>query len=337
MAPDSLRQAAQLSFSFSNKVRSYFPGFIFCLLIVIASVYITEHYGGPALLMALLFGMAFHSLSQYPEYKTGIEFCSTTLLRLGVALLGVRISLDQVSELGSLPLINVGVTLPATIIFSLLFGKLLNLNLFQRLVAGVAVAICGVSAALAVAAIIPGKDKNTKNLLAIAVGVTGLSTLSMIFYPGLAKTLGLGIEQTGVFLGSSIHDVAQVAGAGYLLSYEVGDLATYTKMLRVALLVPIVFLLSLIFKTQESNQSKLPWFLIVFALLAGINSLHLIPQVVVEYATNGSKLFLMLALAAMGVRTNLLEMASVGWNPFILLLLNSLFIGICSLGFVMLL
>lgn len=322
--------------SFIQQSRQYVPGMIFCLLVVMASVYITEHYGGPALLMALLFGMAFHSLSKYPEYKPGIDFSASTLLRLGVALLGLRISLDQITALGFMPVTAVALSLPLTILFSLLMGKILKLNTFQQVVSGAAVAICGVSAALAVAAILPNKDKNAKNLLAIVVGITGFSTLAMISYPTLSNLLGLTTEQAGVFLGSSIHDVAQVAGAGYLLGDATGDLATYTKMLRVAMLVPVVMLLSLIFNNGGNTQSRLPWFLIVFVALAAINSTGVVPELITTAATNASKLCLMLALAAMGVRTNLVELAEVGIRPFTLLLLNSIFVAGCALTIVLL-
>ena len=216
-----------------------FPGFLVSVVIAVAAQFLSDHYGAPAMLMALLLGIAFHFLAEDGRCVEGINVTARQVLRFGVALLGARISVELLIGLGPglITLVIAGVVL--TILFGLLGARLLNRGWRFALLTGGAVAICGASAALAISAVLPpGKDHQRFTLLTV-VGVTTLSTVAMVVYPLVVGSLVLDARGAAIFLGGSIHDVAQVVGAGFMISAEVGEGATLVKLLRVALLVPV--------------------------------------------------------------------------------------------------
>ena len=127
---------------------------------------------------------------------------------------------------------------------------------------GGAVAICGASAALAISSILPKSGSRERDTIFTVIAVTTFSTIAMIVYPVIVTFIGLDDRAAGVFLGGTIHDVAQVVGAGYSISEEVGDLSTIIKLFRVSMLVPVVLLLTLMFraKTTEARGFFIPPF-----------------------------------------------------------------------------
>jgi uncharacterized integral membrane protein (TIGR00698 family) len=209
--------------------------------IALASQWLAQHYGAPVMLFALLFGMTFHFLHQEGRCIPGIEFSSKAILRFGVALLGARITASQILGLGLTPIITVIVGIGSTIALGAFLARRMGLRSSFGVLSGGAVGICGASAALAIASVLPrGKDAERDTILAV-VTVTALSTIAMITYPLLTAALHLDHTRAGIFLGGTIHDVAQVVGAGYMISPHTGDVATYVKLLRVTMLLPVVF------------------------------------------------------------------------------------------------
>ncbi|MFT5691167.1 MAG: putative integral membrane protein (TIGR00698 family) [Oceanicoccus sp.] len=316
------------------------PGIGFCLVVVLAANYMAEHYGSPLILMALLLGMAFNNIYKYEEFSRGLEFCAKSILRMGVALLGVRITFDQISELGFQPVLVVVVVVIATIAFSVVLARTLKVDKVMGIISGAAVAICGVSAAMAVAAVLPTSKASEKYLLCTVICVTGLSTIVMVLYPGAVTSLDMSPEQMGIFLGASIHDVAQVFGAGHMISEQVAELATYTKMLRVMMLVPVIMVLVILFRKtmNPSNESQdgykklvlVPGFLIAFTVLVIVSNLEILAPTVVSSMEDLSGICLLIAMAALGTKTNLVELYKVGRKPFLLLLSNTIFIAVLA-------
>ena len=205
-------------------LRQNWPGIAISMVIALAASFVSATYGGPQLLYALFFGIAFHFLSEDPTCRPGIEFCSKTLLRTGVALLGARITFDQIKSLGIQPILVVIGAVLATILFGWALSKWLKRPAEEGFLSGGAVGICGASAALAISAVLPQTRENEKFTLLTVVGVTTLSTLAMIAYPLLVSALGLDPTLAGIFIGGTIHDVAQVVGAGYLITSWRGDI-----------------------------------------------------------------------------------------------------------------
>ena len=311
------------------------PGVLTAITIAMAASFISEHQGGPQLLYALFFGMAFNFAANGEKVKAGIEFASRQILRFGVALLGARITAEQISGLGAAPIMMVIGGVILTILFGALVGLLLGRPKTEGLLTGGAVAICGASAALAISAVMPKNEENQRFTLFTVVGVTTLSTVAMIAYPAITRALDLDPGAASVFLGGTIHDVAQVVAAGYMISPEVGDGATFVKLLRVAMLLPVVLVLSLVFRTRGEGGNRpplLPGFLIGFAILVVINSLGIIPKPVTDAASHLSRWCLVVAIAALGVKTSLQQLASLGWRPVLMLAVDTVFLAGLILG-----
>ena len=268
--------------------RSNYRGVMLALAVAAAARFFSDHYGAPAMLFALLFGIAFNFLSTDDRCAPGIEFASKTLLRAGVALLGFRLSLSEIASLGAGSLLAVAGLLVLTIAFGILVAPLLGRHWRFGLLTGGAVAICGASAALAISAVLPRREGLEKDTLFTVMAVTTLSTVAMVTYPILTKLLGFGDAETGFVIGATIHDVAQVVGAGYSVSEIAGNLATLVKLERVALL-PIVLLAITLFSGKgERKGVGLPAFLVGFVACVLINSSGLTPSVVLRQSLPGS-------------------------------------------------
>lgn len=290
------------------------PGIGLALTVAAAASFLAEHYGGPVMLFALLIGMAFNFLATEGRCAAGIAFSSRTILRLGVALLGVRITFADISALGFGTVLAVVGLITLTVATGFVASRFFGRKWRFALLTGGAVAICGASAALALAAVIPPNDKMERNTLFTVVAVTTLSTLAMIAYPILFTTLGLNDTEAGFLIGATIHDVAQVVGAGYSVSDSAGEIATIVKLLRVALL-PVVLLIviaCLRSRASEGARPTIPWFVVAFAILVAVNSLGLIPQAVTRVASETSRWMLVTAISALGVKTSLKAMTEVG-------------------------
>lgn len=287
-----------------------------CIVIALAASFLAGHYGAPVMLFALLLGMAFHFLSDDTTCVPGIEFCASTLLRIGVALLGARVSLDQLLSLGTDTLVIAPLLVAGTILAGVILARLLGRSTQFGLLAGGAVAICGASAALAIAAVLPRNEASERDTLFTVIAVTALSTFAMVVYPILFSALDYDEAQVGFLIGMTIHDVAQVVGAGYAVSPEAGDVAVFVKLLRVTLLPVIVLILSLSYRKSRSEgahqASPVPLFVIAFAAIMGLNSFGLIPEPVVEASNSASRWLLITAIAALGVKTSLKSVASLG-------------------------
>lgn len=311
------------------------PGAALAAVIALAATFVSQLHGGPQLLYALFFGMAFNFAANGEKVKAGIEFASRQILRFGVALLGARITAEQISGLGAVPIMMVIGGVVLTILFGALVGRLLGRPKTEGLLTGGAVAICGASAALAISAVMPKNEENQRFTLFTVVGVTTLSTVAMIAYPAIARALDLDPGAASVFLGGTIHDVAQVVAAGYMISPEVGDGATFVKLLRVAMLLPVVLVFSLVFRTRGEGGARpplLPGFLIGFAILVVINSIGIIPKPVTDAASHLSRWCLVVAIAALGVKTSLQQLASLGWRPVLMLAVDTVFLAGLILG-----
>jgi len=307
-------------------LRTQFPGLLAAATVGLAASFLSDHYGGPTMLYALLLGMAFHFLSQEGRCVEGIATASRTVLRIGVALLGMRITLGQIAELG----IETPLLMVATVAFTTLVGivaaRLMGLDRAFGVLTGGAVAVCGASAALAIAAVLPRTEQSERDTIFTVIGVTTLSTVAMILYPMIVSGFGLGPNSAGIFLGGTIHDVAQVVGAGYSLSTQTGDTATFVKLLRVAMLLPIVMVVSLAFGVRSEQGKKpplLPLFLVAFAVLVGINSTGWVPALVTTGLNDLSRWCLVTAIAALGMKTSLKAMTQLGPKPVILLLVET--------------
>lgn len=313
--------------SFSH-LQLLLPGILMSGTVAAASTFISEHYGAPVMLMALLIGMALHFLHEETKCAAGIDFTASSMLRVGVALLGARITVDEISSLGATPALIVVGCVGATILFGVLVARLASRPAQFGILTGGSVAICGASAALAISCVLSKTSLRQQDTMLTVVAVTTLSTLAMIVYPIWFSVLGFSEQETGFLIGATIHDVAQVAGAGYAVSQETGDLAIITKLLRVSLLPVVVFILtiSLLNGRERGSGATFPWFVIAFAVLVLVNSLGLIPQDVAQLLRDLSKWLLVFSIAAIGMKTSLQATMGVARMSFFLIVMETLFL-----------
>lgn len=318
-----------------DHIKRLFHGVLICVIVAFAANFLSLSYGVPTMLFALLLGMALNFLMESPSCEPGICFASTTLLRIGIALLGIRITVDDIASLGLVPVLVVVSSVIATLFFGVFAAKVLQLKGRFGLLAGGSVAICGASAALAISSVMPNDDYNRRMTILTVISVTTLSTVAMIAYPLLARYLQLDEQQTSLFIGGTIHDVAQVVGAGYSVSSDVGELSTFIKLLRVTMLIPIVFCIATFVynakSTGRGSRSKLkdfiPYFLLGFIFFLTVNSLGIVPTEVKQGLSSLSSILLVIAISGLGIKTSLKEVAAVGWKPFGLIVANTLFLA----------
>lgn len=326
----------------NQKCRDIWPGVGISAITGMAALFLSDHYGAPAMLFALLLGMAISFLyHQDTPCKTGIEFVACHVLRTGVALLGLRIAFGDLVTLGWQTAAMLAFAIVSTILLGVGLSKAMGMQKRFGALTGGAVGICGASAALAISTVLPdGKNKERDTLLTV-IGVTALSTLAMIAYPILVKHFGMDDTSASIFLGGTIHDVAQVVGAGYSVSEQTGDLATLTKLVRVAMLMPVVVCMMYVIKhfntntTSSTDVPKLPTFLIAFVLLMMVNSLVDIPVFITETANELSRFFLVTAITAIGMKSNLGKLVEVGIKPILLMIIETAWIALLILAFIL--
>ena len=222
----------------------------------------------------------------------------------------------------------------ATILFGFVGARFLGRGWRLALLTGGSVAICGASAAMAIAAVLPKNQHSERNLIFTVLSVTVLSTVAMIAYPIISQTLGLDDRATGVFIGGTIHDVAQVVGAGFSVSEDAGETATLVKLIRVTMLAPVVLVFSLMFRSMQDEGDQqgarpplVPTFVLGFLGLAALNSFGVFPEIVVSAASDVSRWALLISIAAVGMKTSLRRILEVGGQSVALIVAETVFIA----------
>jgi uncharacterized integral membrane protein (TIGR00698 family) len=317
------------------------PGLLVTSLVAMAAAFLGSHYKGSMLLFALLIGLSLHFISDDKRCTAGIQFASSTVLRVGVALLGLRLTTDHLVAIGWQTVAALLVAVSLTVAFGVLLAWLFKVESALGLLIGGATAICGASAALAISSVLPKSPSLERNTTLTVVGVTTLSTVAMVVYPVITRWLGFDAATAGMFIGATIHDVAQVVGAGFSLSPQAGDAATITKLIRVAFLMPVLVVVSLVVRSRTTGAGTavkaplLPWFAVAFVVLMLVNSTGWVPGSVQSGASSLSQAFLVLAIAGIGLKTSLQEVTQLGWRPVAMIFLVTLGLAFLSGGYLM--
>jgi uncharacterized integral membrane protein (TIGR00698 family) len=304
------------------------PGFILSAIVAVVAVYGAPYIARlvtiPAMVLALVVGIVLNPLAVRPVFQPGITFCVKKLLRWAVALLGVRIALGDIAALGWSSGILVVASMAITIVAGFIFARLLGLPAPYGALAGSATAVCGASAALATATVLPDYRQKDADVVFVVIAVNALATLAMVFYPPLAVALGFEPHVTGILLGGTIHDVAQVVGAGYAVSDTVGNTAVIVKLFRVFLLLPVVLAVGWWFARAgaAANTARVPVPVFAFAFLALCIVNSILPSTALAPAYAGIKYWLveastdglLIAISALGLGTSLSSITSLGWR-----------------------
>jgi uncharacterized integral membrane protein (TIGR00698 family) len=269
----------------------------------------------------------------------GVDYAKSILLKAGVILFGFRITFAQVAGVGWHGLLTDVVMLVGTFILAVQLGKrVFKLDEQTTILIGAGSSICGAAAVMATEPVI--KAQAHKVSVAVATVVV-FGTLSMFAYPIMFEFMGLSEHAYGVFVGSTIHEVAQVVAAGTAVSANAADTAVIEKMLRVMMLAP--FLVGLSFWQSKKHANihaqgsehksgiTIPWFAVLFIVASGIHSLPIIPQVATSAIVWFDNILLTIAMVALGLRTHVGAIRQAGIKP--LLLAGCLFLFLTLGGF----
>ena len=301
------------------------PGLAVCGTASLAAAWLSEHYGFPIILLGLLVGLALSFLGHEPRMHRGLDYASRTFLRIGIVVLGFQVTFAQIGALGPVPFLALAVVMAAAFAAAMAAARAVGQSAFAGVLAGGATAICGASAALALYGVI-GKHRLSQAQFALTlVGVSLASALAMSVYPVIAAELALTDRQAGFLIGASIHDVAQAIGGGYAFSDTAGSHATIVKLARVALLAPLVALVSLaIGGGDEGAQGgavwrrlALPWFIVAFLATLTLNSLIAVPAPWSAALLTLSKGLLLVAVTATAMRSRLELLLDAGWRAVV--------------------
>lgn len=301
---------------------AWLPGLVVALVLTGAATWISGLLHQPVAPFALAAGFLIAApLARRLDLTPGLMMAERPLLRAGIALLGLRIALGDLAHLGPETLVLVLGCVALTLAAGSAIGRLFGLPRGFSVLAASATAICGASAAMAVASVLPKGPETERQTGYVVAVVATLSTLAMLAYPAIAHFAGLPPAAAAIFLGASIHDVAQVAGAGYAVSPAVGDMAVTVKLFRVSLLALVVAAVALAFASRAQQGSRparpvlLPGFVIAFFTLAAVRSSGAVPAGVLPPATFASNLLIGAGVVAVGAKTSVAGLRSMGWRP----------------------
>jgi uncharacterized integral membrane protein (TIGR00698 family) len=286
------------------------------------------------MILAIFMGITFHNLVRTPAWaKPGVAFSLRRILRFAIILLGLQLTAQQIVAVGGTGLAVILTTLLSTFIVTTWAGRLLGVDgkLAQLIAAGTS--ICGASAVIATNTVTDAPDEDVAYAIAC---VTVFGSIGMFGYPLLLGVLPLSPHAYGLWAGSSIHEVAQVVAAAYQDGTQAGDFATIAKLTRVMMLAPVVLSLGLLARSLGTGskgraQVPTPWFVLGFIALIGINSLFAIPTAIKAPVGMVTTFGLSIALAAMGLETDIRKLRAKGLRPLLLGLIAFFFIAGFSL------
>jgi len=323
---------------------STLSGIWFVSLFAFASMYIADlpfirGMGISPLVVAIVFGMIYGNSLRHKlpsEWAPGVVFSSKNILRFAIVFYGFRVTYQQVFAVGVDALIIDAIIVMGTFIVGWQLGtRVFGLDRDSSMLIASGASICGAAAVIAT----EGTLKSEAHKVSMAVAtVVIFGTIAMFLYPMLYNSgiLGFDAKTYGIYVGSTVHEVAQVVVAGNAVGVEAGNTAVIVKMTRVMMLAP--FLLALAFfltrgaqKTGEKTKIMIPWFAVYFLGVVGFNSLNLLPTSAVDTINTIDTFLLAMAMAALGIETNLNKIKNVGMKPVYLAL--TLFVWLAFGGY----
>jgi uncharacterized integral membrane protein (TIGR00698 family) len=296
------------------------------------------------LIIAIVLGMAFHNtIGTSAACKPGVVFSMRRVLRFAIVLLGLQLSLSQLVSVGIVGIAIIALTLAGTFVFTVWLGHRLGIDhkLAQLIASGTS--ICGASAVIATNTVTRASDEDVAYAVA---SVMVFGSVSILLYPAMGGLLQLTPHAFGLWAGASIHEIAQVVAAAFQNGADSGNFGTIAKLSRVMLLAPMILLLTYYsarrrqtgngdhVKRPTTRAVPMPWFVLGFVAMMLFNSLDLIPQADKAYLIQATTFLLTVALAAMGLETDVGKLQAKGWSPLLVGAGSWLFISAFSLALI---
>jgi len=289
------------------KLKTYSFGVLLCTLIGALATWVATYVPIGAVATAIIFGILIGNLTTLKSsFTPGISFSEKHILSVAIALLGVKLNFQILSELGYKSILLVVCALGLTLVTSLLLAKLLKFDRKFALLLGIGNGVCGSSAIAATEKIMGTSEEEVG--LSVAI-VNFLGTLGIFLLPFIGKfVLGLSDVNAGVLAGNTLQAVGQVVAAGFSISDSAGQIATIIKMTRILMLFPLVLILIFVFSgnkirgQQKVKQPPVPLFIIGFVLFSLVPSLNLLPVEQIKILGHISHYALVIAMAGIGLK-----------------------------------
>ncbi len=295
------------------------------ILLAIPAYFLGRQYeiiGGSV--FAILIGMLIATKKTPEILAGGIQFTSKKILQYSIVMIGFGMNLNAILVVGSQSLLIMVFTISASLLTAFFMGKLLHIKDNTRILIGVGTSICGGSAIAATAPVIDADDQE----IAFSISTIFLFNIIAVFlFPPLGRALGLSDSGFGMWAGTAINDTSSVVAAGYTFSNIAGDYATIVKLTRTLMIIPITLFLAL-HKIRKGKNSSVPskyrfhkifpWFVLGFLFTAMINSIGILPVSLTSFCNFAGKFGIIVAMAAIGLNTNLKKLILNGFRPILL-------------------
>jgi uncharacterized integral membrane protein (TIGR00698 family) len=313
------------------------PGILLVAAIAATAVLLQRSFGVVALsplIISIAIGILVRNTVGLPAAAVpGIKFALRRVLRFAIILLGLQLTVADVGAIGGAGLLAIVATMVATFLFTKWVARYVGVDckLAELIAAGTS--ICGASAVIATNTVTRARDEDVAYAVAC---VTVFGSISVILFPILANAMQLSAETYGLWTGATIHEVAQVVAAAFQGGEAAGQAGTVAKLTRVILLAPLILTLGLFAARRSGGRSEaaapVPWFVFGFLALVAVNSLVTIPPEAHAAIVTTTAFLLSMALAAMGLETDIGKLRAKGWRPLALGAIATVFISAFGLA-----
>lgn len=312
------------------------PGLMMVILVAMVSKFlgaqIQDVFKIETLTIAIIIGILYNNtVGTQAVFKGGITFSLKKLLKVGIVLLGFKLNVTAIMELGPKVLIMVLVYVPLTLFLFMTLSKKFGVNKKLGTLLGVGSCICGASAVVALAPVIGADDDDA----VVAVSIVSLiGAFGVIVYSGIAGLESVSDMTYGVWSGLTLHGVAHALAAALAKGEVSGDIGTFVKMARVLMLVPVSLYLSYAFNGKgDKKKAEFPMYVFYFIVAGIINSIGILPEFITSFFTKSSSFLILMAMTAMGLSVNFKQVAKKGAKGLLMGLI--IFMPLSALAFYM--
>ncbi|MEL7610745.1 MAG: YeiH family protein [Bacillota bacterium] len=321
-----------------DQVKNNLPGIALAALLAVPAWLLGKAFpvaGSPVL--GILFGMAAAFWKRPSRLESGIKYTSKKLLQYSIILLGFDMNLYSIFKVGSETLILMCFTLTAAFLTAFIAGKLLKIEGKTGVLIGVGTAICGGSAIAAAAPVVHASDEEVAHSIST---IFFFNVLAAFIFPVLGHLLGMSDHSFGLWAGTAVNDTSSVVAAGYTYSGAAGDLAVIVKLTRTLMIVPVTFALAL-YTSKKSAQSQgggysmvkiFPWFVLGFLAASVVRTFVPMPVEVGKTLAQIGKFVIVMAMAAIGLNTNIVKLVKKGGKPVLLGMICWIVLSLTSLA-----
>ena len=304
-----------------NSIRNIIPGLLLTSLIALLSFYFSSFIPIGSVAIAILMGISINNtfLNQTEVFKTGISFSEKQLLSLAIILLGASLNFNKVILIPISNVIFIICIISISLLLCYLLGKIFGLNKNLSILLGIGNGVCG-SSAIAGASKILDADKNDIGVSIAIINTLGAISIFILPYILINFFPHFTNEQSGFLIGSTVQAVGQVTATGFIINQEVGEYATFIKMIRIIMLGPILLFLSFLIQNKSKNNQaglfNIPYFITGFVVFSLLVTFNFIPENLLLIIQKLSKILLVIAMAGIGLNISFRNIFKFGSKSF---------------------